>query len=59
MILDRDMLRLAEKLCLAASESEWRCAVCRADYAAFHRARDLLQALGFAVPRGELAYAFL
>ena len=31
----------------------------RAYYAAFHHARDLLQALGFEVPRGELAHAFL
>ncbi len=27
MILDSDLLRLAEKLCLGASEPEWRCAV--------------------------------
>ncbi len=59
MILDSDLLRLAEKLCQGTSESEWRCAVSRAYYAAFHRARDLLQALGFEVPRGELAHAFL
>ena len=59
MILNRDLLLLAEKLCLAASESEWRCAVSRAYYAAFHRGRDLLQALGFEVPRGEQAHAFL
>ena len=59
MILDRDLLRLAEKLSVGASESEWRCAVSRAYYAAFHHARDLLQALGFEVSRGELAHAFL
>lgn len=59
MILDRDLLRLAERLCLEVGEPEWRCAVSRAYYAAFHRARDLLQALGFEVPRGEQAHAFL
>lgn len=59
MIVDRDLLRLAEKLCVGINESEWRCAVSRAYYAAFHHARDLLQALGFEVPRGELAHAFL
>ena len=57
MILDADLLRLAEKLCLGTTESEWRCAVSRAYYAAFHRGRDLLQALGFEVPRGEQAHA--
>ena len=59
MILDVDLLRLAEKLCLGTTEAEWRCAVSRAYYAAFHRGRDLLQSLGFEVPRGELAHAFL
>ena len=59
MILDSDLLHLAEKMSLGTTESEWRCAVSRAYYAAFHHARDLLQALGFAAPRGELAHAFL
>ena len=44
MILDTDLLRLAEKLSLGMTESEWRCAVSRAYYAAYHRGRDLLQA---------------
>ena len=59
MILDTDMLRLAEKLCLGVTETDWRCAVSHTYYAAFHRGRDLLQSLGFEVPRGELAHAFL
>lgn len=59
MILDRDVLRLAEKMSTAGNEAEWRCAISRAYYAAFHHARDLLQALGFEVPRGEQAHAFL
>ena len=59
MILDTDLLRLAAKLSLGTTESEWRCAVSRAYYAAFHRGRDLLQSLGFEPPRGELAHAYL
>lgn len=59
MILDTDLLRLAEKLSLSTTEPEWRCAVSRAYYAAFHHGRDLLQALGFEPPRGEIAHAYL
>ena len=59
MIRARDLLNLAESLSRGATESEWRCAVGRAYYAAFHQARDVLQALGFQIPRAELVHAFL
>ncbi len=59
MISARDMLNLGDVLCHGVSESEWRCAIGRAYYAAFHQARDLLQALGFQIPRAELVHAFL
>ena len=59
MIGARDLLNLAEVLSRGTSESEWRCAVGRAYYAAFHQARDLLQALGFQIPRAEFVHASL
>ena len=59
MIRARDLLNLAETLSHGAKESEWRCAVGRAYYAAFHQARDVLQALGFQIPRAELVHSFL
>src|SRR5262249_36269960 len=34
-------------------------AVSRADYAAFHVARELLEQLGFSAPRAEQAHAYL
>ena len=59
MIGARDLLKLAEVLCRGTTEAEWRCSVGRAYYAAFHQARDLLQTLGFQIPRAELVHAFL
>ena len=59
MIGAHELLKLAEVLSRGTSESEWRCAVGRAYYAAFHQARDLLQTLGFQIPRAELVHAFL
>ncbi len=59
MIRPRDQFRLAESLSRGSTESEWRCAIGRAYYAAFHQARELLQALGFQIPRAELVHAFL
>ena len=41
------------------SEAEWRSAVSRGYYAAFHVARDLLQECGFMVPEAEQAHGFL
>jgi len=55
----RDFLTLAQTLLAASSEAAWRSAVSRAYYAAFHVARELLDSMGFAVPRGERAHAHL
>src|SRR5947209_2642605 len=40
-------------------EVDWRSAVSRAYYAAFHTARDLLRRCGFVVPRADRAHAYL
>ena len=55
----RDFLQLAVVLAGGTTEAEWRSAVSRAYYAAFHVARDLLISCGFAAPRGEQAHAYL
>lgn len=55
----RDFLALALHLAQESAESEWRSAVSRAYYAAFHVARELLQQCGFLVPRSERAHAYL
>ena len=59
MISGREFLTLAEVWIGGATEAEWRSAVSRAYYAAFHEARQLLKALGFRVPRGDQAHAYL
>jgi uncharacterized protein (UPF0332 family) len=55
----RDFLTLAQTLLGDRSEAAWRSAVSRAYYAAFHTARELLEALGFSVPHGERAHGYL
>jgi uncharacterized protein (UPF0332 family) len=55
----RDFLHLAQSLLSGSTEAEWRSAVSRAYYAAFHVARDLLLHCQFAVPRGEQAHGYL
>ena len=59
MILAQDFLVVAELLAKGASEAEWRTAVSRAYSAAFHAARELLRDLGFQVPQGDQAHAYL
>jgi uncharacterized protein (UPF0332 family) len=59
MIAGKDFLILAELWITGTSEAEWRSAVSRAYYAAFHVARQLLRTLGFLVPRGDQAHAYL
>ncbi len=59
MIRGEDFLKVAERSAIGATESDWRTAVSRAYYAAFHEARDFLAALGFQTPRADLAHAFL
>ena len=47
MISGREFLTLAETWSHGTREAEWRCAVSRAYYAAFHESRALLNELGF------------
>jgi uncharacterized protein (UPF0332 family) len=55
----REFHTLAQQLSLAATEAAWRSAVSRAYYAVFHVARQLMEDLGFTVPRADRAYAYL
>jgi uncharacterized protein (UPF0332 family) len=55
----REFLDVAEPLIAGMTEAEWRSAVSRAYYAAFHVARGLLDLCGFDVPRAEQAHAYL
>src|SRR5207249_3553965 len=55
----RDILDVADALITGLTEAEWRAAVSRAYYAAFHTARRLLQQCGFLVPHADQAHAYL
>lgn len=55
----RDFLTLARQLAAGSTEASWRSAISRAYYAAFHVARNLLEDLGFAVPNGDQAHAYI
>ena len=55
----RDFLALAARLAANATEADWRTAVSRAYYAAFHVARQLLADLNFTVPRADRAHQYL
>jgi uncharacterized protein (UPF0332 family) len=59
MITGQDLMALAERWVQQPTEAEWRAALSRAYYAAFHEARALLRSLGFRVPRGDRAHAYL
>ena len=52
-------LKVADDLSREDTEAEWRSAISRAYYAAFHKARRLLQQNGFAVSHAEQAHAYL
>jgi uncharacterized protein (UPF0332 family) len=52
-------LELADELSMGNRQADWRTAVSRAYYAAFHKARTLLQHSGFRVPDAEQAHAYL
>jgi uncharacterized protein (UPF0332 family) len=54
-----DFHEVAWVLVAGLREAEWRSAVSRAYYAAFHVARQLLLHCGFRVPRGDQAHAYL
>ena len=55
----RDFLVLAGRLGGGATEAEWRSAVSRAYYAAFHVTRRLLSDLRFTIPRADRAHQYL
>ena len=54
-----DFLLLATRLAAGTTEAEWRTAVSRAYYAAFHVARRLFGELNFTVPRADRAHQYL
>jgi uncharacterized protein (UPF0332 family) len=56
MIIGRDFLDLARRLAAGGAEADWRTAISRAYYSTFHAARQLMQDLGFTVPRGDQAH---
>jgi uncharacterized protein (UPF0332 family) len=55
----RDFLLLAARLAAGVNEADWRTAVSRAYYAAFHVARRLFTDLNFTVPRADRAHQYL
>src|SRR4051812_2866511 len=55
----RDFLSSARRLAAGPDEADWRSAVSRAYYAAFHAARDLLADLRFRTPRADRAHNYL
>ncbi len=55
----REFFNVAADWAAGTCEAEWRSAVSRAYYAAFHIARRLFRKAGFAVPRGEQSHAYL
>lgn len=55
----RDYLTLARTLAGGTTEAEWRSALSRAYYAAFHVASLLLLDLSFRVPQADRAHGFL
>jgi len=54
-----EFLELAGEWCTGSREGEWRSAVSRAYFAAFHAGRLLLYQNGFTVPRGDQAHSYL
>jgi uncharacterized protein (UPF0332 family) len=55
----REFLVLASRLAAGGTEGDWRTAVSRADYAAFHVTRQLFLELSFVVPRADRAHQYL
>src|SRR3954468_7630567 len=54
----REFLDLADEWSAGSREGEWRSAVSRAYYAAFHVARSLFLHCGFSVPPGDQAHGY-
>jgi uncharacterized protein (UPF0332 family) len=59
MISPRDFLAVSKYLAARGTEAEWRTAVSRAYFAVFHVARNLMEDLGFVVPRADPAPGYL
>jgi uncharacterized protein (UPF0332 family) len=55
----RDFLEVARDLASGSREADWRSAVSRAYYAAFHVARLFMEEVGFTVPRADRAHAHI
>lgn len=55
----RDFLAVGRQMLQSTTEAAWRSAVSRGYYAAFHVTREWFEQLGFSVPRGERAHAYL
>jgi len=55
----RDILEVAEELAGGLAEASWRAAVSRADFAAFHSARQVLRKAGFETPSADQAHSYL
>lgn len=55
----RDFLPLAIRLAAETTEPDWRTAISRAYYAAFHVARALFGEIKFNVPRADRAHQYL
>jgi uncharacterized protein (UPF0332 family) len=59
LIDETGFLELADELSMGTRQADWRTAISRAYYAAFHKARTLLQQSGFHVPVAQQAHAYL
>jgi uncharacterized protein (UPF0332 family) len=55
----REFLVVASEWAVGTNEAEWRSAVSRAYYSAFHVGRELLESAGFVVPESALAHAYV
>jgi uncharacterized protein (UPF0332 family) len=55
----REFLETAEELAVGEREADWRSAVSRAYYAAFHLGRLVLGRCGFAVPDSDVCHPFV
>jgi hypothetical protein len=52
-------LELADELSTGYRQADWRTAISRSYYAAFHKARTLLRQGGFRVPDAERGHAYV
>jgi HD-like signal output (HDOD) protein len=59
MIAPADLIELAEQSAETTTKAAWHSSISRAYYSVFHEARSLMRQLGFDVPRGEQAHAYL